>query len=170
MMLAIDILLDGLFAAMAAMGFGAISDPPLKAYGSIAALAAVGHALRYTLMTVSGVNIAISSLAASLTIGFGALWLGKRIRTPITVLSIPALLPMIPGKYAYNMFFAQIMFFQNLDSLEGRQKYMEMFFFNTMVASTVIFVLAVGATLPILLFPKRTFSLTRKKQTNQRSL
>lgn len=164
MMMIVDLLLDGLFAALAAMGFGAISDPPLKAYGSIALLSAVGHALRFFLMTICGVNIAIGSLCASLTIGFGALWLGKRIRTPITVLSIPALLPMIPGKYAYNMFFAQIMFLQNLGSTEGQQKYMEMFFFNTMVAVTVIFVLAAGATLPILLFPKRTFSLTRKKQ------
>ena len=164
MMLIVDILLDGLFAAMAAMGFGAISDPPLRAYRSIAILAAVGHALRFVLMTVCGINIAIGSLCASLTIGFGALWLGKRIQTPIAVLSIPALLPMIPGKYAYNMFFAQIMFLQNLDSMEGQQKYMEMFFFNSIVAITVIFVLAAGATLPILLFPKRTFSLTRKKQ------
>ena len=38
MMLIVDILLDGLFAAMAAMGFGAISDPPLRAYRSIAIL------------------------------------------------------------------------------------------------------------------------------------
>ena len=70
---------------------------------------------------------------------------------------------MIPGKYAYNMFFAQIMFLQNLDNIAGQQRYMEMFFFNSIVAITVIFVLAAGATLPILLFPKRTFSLTRKK-------
>lgn len=162
-MLVVDILLDGFFAALAAMGFGAISDPPLRAYRTIALLAAIGHALRYYLMTECGVNIAIGSLCASMAIGFGALWLGKRIHTPITVLSIPALLPMIPGKYAYKMFFAQIMFLQNLDSVTARQKYMEMFFFNSIVAITVIFVLAAGATLPILLFPKRTFSLTRKR-------
>lgn len=163
MMLVIKVLLDGFFAALAAMGFGAISDPPLRAYYSIAVLAAAGHALRFFLMTICGVNIAIGSLCASLLIGFGALGLGKRIHTPITVLSIPALLPMIPGKYAYNLFFAQIMFLQNLDNLEARQKYMEMFFFNSTIAITVIFLLAVGATLPILLFPKATFSLTRKK-------
>lgn len=162
-MLVVDILLDGFFAALAAMGFGAISDPPLRAYRTIALLAAIGHALRYYLMTECGVNIAIGSLCASMAIGFGALWLGKRIHTPITVLSIPALLPMIPGKYAYKMFFAQIMFLQNLDSVTAQQKYMEMFFFNSIVAITVIFVLAAGATLPILLFPKRTFSLTRKR-------
>ena len=30
-MIAADILLDGLFAAIAAIGFGAVSDPPMRA-------------------------------------------------------------------------------------------------------------------------------------------
>ena len=37
-MLITDILSDGLFAAIAAIGFGAISDPPLRAFPSIALL------------------------------------------------------------------------------------------------------------------------------------
>ena len=45
-MIAVDILADGFFAAIAAMGFGAISDPPLRAFKYIAVLAAVGHAAR----------------------------------------------------------------------------------------------------------------------------
>ena len=47
----VDILTDGIFAAVAAIGFGAISDPPLRAFPSIALLAAIGHALRFCLMT-----------------------------------------------------------------------------------------------------------------------
>lgn len=42
-----DILFDALLAAVAAIGFGAISDPPLRAFPRIALLAAVGHALRF---------------------------------------------------------------------------------------------------------------------------
>ena len=42
-MIAADILLDGLFAAIAAIGFGAVSDPPMRAFPRIALLAAVGH-------------------------------------------------------------------------------------------------------------------------------
>ena len=60
MMLLVDILLDGLFAAMAAMGFGAISDPPLKAYRSLAILAAVGHALRFVLMTMCRLSLCLA--------------------------------------------------------------------------------------------------------------
>ena len=49
-MIALDILLDGLFAAVAAIGFGAVSDPPMRAFPRIALLAAAGHALRFSLM------------------------------------------------------------------------------------------------------------------------
>ncbi len=160
-MIAIDIILDGLFAAVAACGFGAISDPPLRAFRFIAILAALGHATRFCLMTYAGVDISTGSLCGALVIGFGSLWLGRKCYCPMTVLYIPALLPMIPGKFAYNMIFSQLMFLRNMDQIVERQKYMEMFFTNTMVACTVIFMLAVGATLPLFLFPKRASSLTR---------
>ena len=50
-MIVLDILLDGLFAAIAGIGFGAISDPPMRAFPYIALLAAVGHACRFWLVT-----------------------------------------------------------------------------------------------------------------------
>ena len=37
-MIAADILLDGFFAAVAAVGFGAVSDPPMRAFPRIALL------------------------------------------------------------------------------------------------------------------------------------
>lgn len=166
-MIVIDILSDGFFAALAGIGFGAISDPPLRAFRFIALLSAIGHACRYCLMTFAGMDISMGSLAGALLIGFGSIWLGKKVHCPMTVLYIPALLPMIPGKFAYNMVFSQIMFLQNLDSPLERTKYMEMFFSNTMVTSTVVFLLAAGATLPMFLFPQRASSLTRNKTANK---
>ena len=159
--IAFSILSDALFAAVAGVGFGAISDPPLRAFKMIALLAAAGHTCRFSLMTYAGVDIATSSLAAALLIGFGSLWLGKTVYCPMTVLYIPALLPMIPGRYAYNMVFSLIMCLQRVDDPEGLRRYMEMFFSNGMITGTVIFLLAVGATFPMFLFPRRAFSLTR---------
>ena len=162
-MVALDILSDGFFAAIAGIGFGAISDPPLRAFKMIAILAALGHACRFCLMTYLGVDIATASLFGGLVIGFGSLWLGKRVYCPMTVLYIPALLPMIPGKFAYNMVFSLIMCLQTANKPELHDKYIkmqEMFFSNTLVASTVIFMLAVGATFPMFLFPHRAFNKT----------
>lgn len=162
-MIAVDILSDAFFAAIAGIGFGAISNPPLKAFRYIALLAAVGHATRYCLMTFAGIEIAGASLVGAFIIGMGSLWLGKRVYSPMTVLYIPALLPMIPGKYAYNMVFSMIMFLQSMDDAVEKAKYLDMLFTNTIITVTVVFVLAVGATFPMFLFPKRATSLTRHK-------
>ena len=81
-MIALDILTDGFFAAVAGIGFGAISDPPLRAFKMIAILAALGHACRFCLMTYLGMDIATGSLFAGLVIGFGSLWLGKKVYCP----------------------------------------------------------------------------------------
>lgn len=163
-MTAPDILLDGLFAAVAAVGFGAISDPPMRALPRIALLAAAGHALRYCLMNGCGTDIATASLAAAVVIGTGSLWLGRGIRCPMTALYIPALLPMVPGIYAYKTVFSLIMFLQSLnDPGEGLQ-YMQQFFLNATVSLSVIVLLAAGATLPIFIFNRRAFSLTRRRK------
>ena len=159
----IDILLDGLFAAIAAIGFGAISDPPMRAFPRIAVLAAVGHAMRFCLMTYASFDIATASFLASLSIGMGSLWLGAMIKCPMTVLYIPALLPMIPGMYAYKIVLSLILFMQNIKNTALSAQYMHEMFYNIIITVSVIFMLAVGATIPIFLFRNKAHSLTRNK-------
>lgn len=158
-----DILLDGFFAAVAAIGFGAVSDPPMRSFPRIALLAAVGHSLRFCLMKCAGLDIATASLCASFAIGMGSLLLGRAIRCPMTCLYIPALLPMVPGIYAYRTVFSLIMFLQSLDRPDEGMRYMQQFFMNATVSFGVIAMLAVGATLPIFVFSRRAFSLTRRR-------
>lgn len=167
-MIAVDILFDGVFAAVAAIGFGAISDPPVRAFPYIALLAAVGHALRFCLMSYAGIDIATASLCAAVVIGFGSLWLGRGIRCPMTVLYIPALLPMVPGIYAYKTVFALIMFLQSLNDPGQGLEYMQQFFLNATVSFSVIILLAAGATLPIFIFNRRAFSLTRRRRSRNK--
>lgn len=163
-MIFFNILSDAFFAALAGIGFSAISNPQWRTFPYIALMAAMGHACRYSAMNFGGLDISTGSLVGAMVIGFGSIWLGKRIHSPMTVISIPALLPMIPGKFAYNMVFSQLMFLQTMDNAADRLKYMEMFFSNTMVTCSVVFMLAAGAILPMFLFPSRAFSLTRHKQ------
>lgn len=163
-MILIDILFDGLFAAVAAIGFSMLSDPPRRAFPRIALLAAIGHSLRFCLMNYLGTDIATASFIAALSIGFGSLWLGRNIHCPMTVLYIPALLPMIPGIYAYKTVFSLIMFLQSLDDAALEVQYMQQFFLNATVSLSVIALLSAGATLPIFIFNRRAFSLTRRKR------
>ena len=144
-MIATDIISDGLFAAVAAMGFGSISDPPMRAFPYIAILAAVGHAARYCLMNFLGVDIVSASLVAAFIIGTGSVFFGRKVFCPMTVLYIPALLPMVPGTYAYKTVFSLIMFFQEISSPTKGSEYLQEMIFNGAVSFSVLFMLAVGA-------------------------
>ncbi len=161
MKIILDILSDGLFAAMAAMGFGSISNPPMRAFPYIAILAATGHAARYCLMTFGGVDIVSASLVAAFIIGTGSVFFGKKVFCPMTVLYIPALLPMVPGTYAYKTVFSLIMFFHGISSPTKGSEYLQEMIFNGAVSFSVLFMLAVGATVPVFLLRERANSMAR---------
>ena len=160
-MIALDIISDGLFAAVAAMGFGAISDPPLRAFPYIAILAALGHAARYCLMNFLGVDIVSASLVAAFIIGSGSVFFGRKVFCPMTVLYIPALLPMGPGTYAYKTVFALIMFFHEISAPTKGSVYLQEMIYNGAVSFSVLFMLAVGATVPVFLLREKANSMTR---------
>jgi uncharacterized membrane protein YjjB (DUF3815 family) len=162
-MILTDILIDGLLASVAGVGFGAISSPPKRAFPYIAILAATGHAIRFSLMNYFGFDISAASFFASTSIGMLSLWFGRLSYCPMTVLYIPALLPMIPGMYAYRTVFALIMFMQNLNEAGLAEQYMQIFLSNAIVTFSTVFLLAVGATVPNFVFPKRAYSMTRRK-------
>ena len=96
------IIYDGLFAAVAAIGFAIISNPPRKALAISAFLAAVGHGLRYFLLHTEmfTMDIATASFCAAVSIGLLAIPFAKFIHCPAEVFSFPSLLPMIPGMFA----------------------------------------------------------------------
>ncbi|HXK75408.1 MAG TPA: threonine/serine exporter family protein [Bacteroidaceae bacterium] len=156
-----EILTDAFFAALAGIGFGAISNPPRRAFVFIALLAAMGHALRFVLMHHFHYDIATASLYAGLLIGFTSVPFGYFCHCPTTVLYMPALLPMIPGKFAYNTLFSIMMFLQNMGEKAHRDMYMDEFFSNGIVTISVVFLLAVGATMPVFLLPRGVYRMTR---------
>lgn len=154
-------------AAFAALGFGAVSNPSRRSIPCIMALAAVGYAARYLLMQWVELDIATSTLAASLLMGFGSLWLGGRIKCPMTTLYIPALLPFVPGMYAYKAVFSIILFMQNINAPAAAFLHLNDFFLNVIVTVTVILCMTVGASLPMFIFSRKAKSLTRYSSTKK---
>jgi len=162
-----DILCDGLFAAIAGIGFGAISNPPRRSFLYIGLLAALGHATRFCLMHYAAVDITSASFIAGLVIGFFSVPFGRISHSPASVLYIPALLPMIPGKFAYNTLFSIMKFLQTQNDTALATEYLNKTFSNGFLAFSIIFFLAVGATLPALISPKRVYGMTRYVPKNK---
>ena len=154
------VLLDGLMAAIAAIGFAVISNPPRNAIFVSAILAALGHSLRFFLIK-SGLDISLSTFVAATFIGLLSILFARIIHCPAEVFSFPSLLPMIPGMFAYRTILSLIRFMQSTDVINA-QGFMLDFFHNGLTTLFILLALVVGVSLPILFFPKLSFSVTRK--------
>ncbi len=80
----LQFLQDGFFAAIAAIGFAAISNPPRKAYLLCAIIAAAGHSARFLLMneTILGFHIVVATTIAAFIVGVLAVFLSPLARVP----------------------------------------------------------------------------------------
>lgn len=157
------ILLDALLAAIAAIGFSAISRPPLRVIPVCALIAAIGHALRFWLMNDSfgaGLHIIAATLIAALTIGVLAVFLSPLTSPPAETCLFPSLLPMIPGIYAYKTFGGAAMCVLS-HSREAFDFYFYQFALNGSTCVCILLCMVIGATLPIFLFEKISFQATR---------
>lgn len=158
----LNIFQDGFFAAIAAIGFSSISNPPKQAYAYCALIAAIGHSIRY-LLTDNGlyqVHIILASTFAAFVIGLLAVYIAPRAKCPAETCLFPALLPMIPGMYAYRTIAALLLcLFHQEEKLFEHYQYL--LTFNGLTCLFIILGMVAGATIPIFLFKNIAFQATR---------
>ena len=164
-----EIALDGLLSAVAAAGFAVISNPPRKAVYLSALLAAIGHSLRYFLIQTTEIDIVTATVIATFTIGMMTIFFAKLIHCPPEVFSFPSLLPMIPGMYAYKTFMS-LMYFIRADDPSTMQAAMLEILHNGALTVSILFALVLGVSLPLFIFRRQSFLITRIMHNRHRAL
>ncbi|MCM1110903.1 MAG: threonine/serine exporter family protein [Clostridium sp.] len=158
----LEFLQDAIFAAVAAVGFAAISNPPRRAYLFCAFISAAGHSARFLMMHQSllGLHIVIASTLAALLVGILAVLLSPVSRTPAETCLFPSLLPMIPGTYAYRTFGALV-----LCLYRGHEGEFPHYFYllasNGLTCLFILLGMVIGATIPIFMLKRISFQATR---------
>lgn len=158
----VKVLEDGLFAAIAAIGFSSISSTPRRAYLTCALIAAVGHAVRciLTMPETLGMHIIPAGTIASVAVGTLAVVLSPSIKCPAEVCFFPALLPMIPGMYAYRTVEALVSCLAHTDEAAFGH-YIYLLCLNGLTCAFIIIGMVVGATIPVFALKKIAFRATR---------
>ena len=162
MYIILEILQDGFFAAIAAIGFSSISNPPRRAYVYCALIAAAGHAVRYILTNAGLVHfhIIVASTIAAFVIGLLAVYVAPKAKCPAETCFFPALLPMIPGMYAYRTIEALVLCLYHKEE-EIFSHYLYLLTYNGFTCTFIILGMVIGATIPIFLFKNVSFQATR---------
>lgn len=151
---------DALFAAIAAIGFAAISNPPRKAYLWCALIAAIAHSLRFLLINAFEWHIVVATTVVSLLIGIIAVIISPGTKIPAETYLYPSLLPMIPGIYAYKTFGALAMCLYV--GAEGDfMHYFYLFVSNGFTCFFILMGMVIGAASPIFFLQRISFRATR---------
>lgn len=155
---------DASFAAIAAIGFAAVSRPPCSAYIYCGVIAAAGHSLRFALLELSGgrIHIVAATALAALLIGLLAVLAAPRARIPAETYLYPSLLPMIPGIYAYKAFGGLVMCLTP-ESEEQFNHCFYLFASNGLTCFCLLLAMVVGASAPLFLLKRIAFTATRNR-------
>ena len=156
-----SVLWDGMFAAIAAVGFAAISNPPKRAICISAILAAIAHAIRYYLLNRWHLDITSATFLASFPIGMMSIFIARLVRYPAEIFSFPSLLPMIPGMYAYKTILA-LMKFMTCGDENLQTALVTEIFRNGLTTVFVMLAMVVGVAVPLFMF--RNINYTREKK------
>ncbi|WP_062269665.1 threonine/serine exporter family protein [Endozoicomonas arenosclerae] len=140
------------WAALAAMGFATLFTTPLRAFWATALLAALGYGLRGIALHL-GLDLLAATLLASCTMGLLAIQFAHWVHTPTTVFMAPAVIPMVPGVFAYRSMMGLMEMSQT--SIFSPELLMQTISYglNTVF---ILLSLAVGVTIPSLLFKNRS--------------
>jgi uncharacterized membrane protein YjjB (DUF3815 family) len=92
---------DALFAGIAAMGFALLFNVPRQALKACFVFAAISHAAR-TLLLYWHVPIEWASFIAATLLGLVTVPWSRKVLIPRPVVTVAAVIPMIPGVYAYK--------------------------------------------------------------------
>ena len=135
-------------AAIASIGFSVLFNVPKKLFLAVGILGAVAVCTKFFFILELGFAAEWGTLSGATLAGFLAIKARQLTNTPMQVLIIPAMIPLVPGVLIYRFLFACI----TVEYLPADE------FFEAVKlgidATQIIFAISIGAVLPILLGDK----------------
>lgn len=145
------LLRDAFWSAVAAVGFAILFNVPRRTLPGCAIAGAVGHGLR-TLLVEWGVMLELATLAGAIVVGFLAEFFARHQQTPAAVFSVPGVIPLVPGSFAFRALIGLIQI-TDLGAFGGTPVLVEAAV-NAVRTGLILAAIAAGTAAPSLLFQR----------------
>ncbi|NKF49636.1 threonine/serine exporter [Shewanella sp. WXL01] len=139
---------DAFFSAIPAVGFAMVFNVPKRFLPYCALAGAIGHSMR-TLLMHFDMPIEWATFAAAALVGFVTIRFAKMHLAPPLMYAVAAIIPMVPGTYAFNTVIALI---QLTAANEISPELTAQVVLNGLKTVFILGALAVGLAIPNLLF------------------
>ena len=161
----LTILEKGVWFGFAALGFAVLFNVPQRTLAIIWGLGAIGGLVKLLLMQ-GNIGIVVATFAGAAVIGVLSVSAAYNKDAPPLVFSIPSVIPMVPGAFAYRMMVGLIKlagtsvtdptYYQTLAETTG----------NGLKALFILMALATGVSIPMLISRKDTIKKIRNLTNN----
>jgi len=161
-MIVLELLGKGIFAGLAAIGFSILFNVPSRTLPAIWLLACIGGIIKFSCLSLE-TNIILASLLGASAVGILSIITAKRFYAAPLIFSIPAVIPMVPGAYAYNMMLG----FIDLTIITDNQENIHTLIStvnNGLNALFIVMSLAVGVAVPMLIARKESIKEIEHKR------
>lgn len=154
----------GIWLGLAALGFAALFNVPQRALGTIFVIGALGGLVKFFLIA-QDISMVLAAFCGASFIGLVSVLAAHNRKAPPMIFAIPAVIPMIPGLFAYKAMVGII----ELTSEKNPVHYTALFFetlHNGLSALFVILALSAGVAIPLLISRKQTVKHLKPKSQN----
>lgn len=162
----INILEKGFWAGFAALGFAILFNVPQRTLLIIWAMGALGGLLKFLLLGLE-VNIVLASLAGASLIGVLSVYAAHNKHAPPLVFSIPSVIPMVPGTFAYRMMLGCMELVGTSNNSETYLKTLAETTNNGLKAIFILIALSAGVAIPMLVTRKDTFKRIKSSEEQE---
>lgn len=158
----LQILEKGIWFGLGGVGFAILFNVPNRTLLAIWILAALGGITKLALIHF-GLNVILASFAGATLIGFLSIQAAHSKHAPPPVFSIPAVIPMVPGVFAYRMMIGLIKLGSDFPGTEPGRILTDTVS-NGLKAVFILLALALGVAIPMLITRKSTVKYLRIKR------
>ena len=146
----------GFWAGFAALGFAILFNVPQRTLFIIWGMGAIGGFTKFLLLGFE-VNMIMSSLVGASLIGVLSVYAAHNKQAPPLVFSIPSVIPMVPGAFAYRMMLGCMELAGTTSNSQTYLKTLSETTNNGLKAFFILIALSAGVAIPMLVTRKDTF-------------
>jgi len=150
----LTLLEKGFWLGCAALGFAVLFNAPKRALMMVFIIGALGGLVKIVMVS-KGIWLVFSVFSGATLIGFLSVLAAHNRKAPPMIFAIPAVIPMIPGFFAYKAMVGII----ELTATKDPQAYSKLFFEtvnNGLSAWFVVLALGTGVAIPMLITRRQT--------------
>ena len=149
-----EIITKSIWSGIGAIGFAILFNVPRRTIFAIWGLGAIGGLIKFSAMQFE-IGIVFASFLGATVVGILSIQLAHLRKSPPLVFSIPSVIPMVPGFFAYKMMLGLIA----LTSMEYKDAYLQTLIETVNNGAKMMFILislGTGVAIPMLLSRKES--------------